>query len=180
MKKIISLLLVLLFVFTLSSCGSDKMMEDYPLLTDKHHVYKIISADDFLEKWNNDETFVIVFGFKECPWCQQLIPVLNKTSKEIGLKKVYYLDILDMRDNESSVDHSKYLKIKELLNDALDKEKDRLNAPTTVVVKNGEMLSYHLDTVESHKIVDGVLPKLTEEQETSLIEILTNMITPIL
>jgi hypothetical protein len=38
------------------------------------------------------------------------------------------------------------------------------------------MVGYHLDTVSSHQIVDGVLPPLTEEQKTELRDILRNLI----
>lgn len=180
MKRVISVLFLFLFVFTLCSCKGDKIMEDYPSLTDKRHIYAELSADSFLSKIENDETFVIIFGFPKCPWCQAIIPILNEVGKELGLKKIYYMDILDMRDNTESIDHPKYLEIKELLTEALDKEKDRLNAPTTVVIQNGELLNYHLDTVESHTIVDGVLPPLTDEQINELKQILKDMINPIL
>ena len=38
------------------------------------------------------------------------------------------------------------------------------------------MVGYHLDTVSSHQMVDGVLPPLSEEQVTELKDILKNLI----
>jgi thiol-disulfide isomerase/thioredoxin len=114
-------------------------------------------------------------GFPACPWCQAVVPHVNKIAKEEGFKTIYYLDILDMR-NETSKDHNKYLELKNLISDAVDKEKDRINGPTFIVVKNGQMVGYHLDTVSSHQLVDGILPPMTNDQINELHEILRNLI----
>lgn len=174
MKIIRNLLLVLTLLFV-TSCTEDTFMKDYPQLEDKKHIYEVVEIDRVLDIFENDETAVILMGFSACPWCQAIVPYVNEVSKAEGLKEVYYLDILEMRD-ESSKDHQKYLQLKEIIKDAVDKEKDRINGPTFVVVKNGEMVGYHLDTVSSHQMVEGVLPPMNEEQISELKGILKNLI----
>ncbi len=174
MKIIRNLLLVLMVLF-LVSCREDTFMKDYPQLVDKKHIYEVVTIDQVLDVFNNNETALILMGFPACPWCQAVVPYVNEVAKSENVETVYYLDILDMRD-EASADHQKYLQLKTLITDAVDKEKDRINGPTFVVVKDGQMVGYHLDTVSSHQIVDGVLPPLTEEQKTELRDILRNLI----
>jgi hypothetical protein len=84
-----------------------------------------------------------------------------------------------MRDNSESVDHEKYLRIKEYFIEAIDIEKDRLNAPTTIALKDGKMVGYHLDTVSSHLMEDNILPPLNTTQEEELRIILQDLIKKI-
>ncbi len=156
----------------------DKIREVYPGIKDKEHVFEEITASELLYMLENKQTGVVVMGFPGCPWCRALMPVLNETAKENGLTKVAYLDIKDIRDNEENPSHQEYLVIKEILKECLDKEKDRINAPTVIAIKNGELVAYHLNTVPSHVMNDSnVLPEMTNEQITELKKILSELIT---
>ena len=178
MKTIKYLLLVFLLVI-LVGCKDKAFMEQYPQLTDKKHIYEVIDATKVLDLIEQKKTALIIFGFKECPWCQAIVPYANEVGKEMGLKTIYYCDIKDMRDNSESVDHEKYLRIKEYFIEAIDIEKDRLNAPTTIALKDGKMVGYHLDTVSSHLMEDNILPPLNTTQEEELRIILQGLIKKI-
>ena len=68
---------------------------------------------------------------------------------------------------------SKYIKEENYFKDALDVEKNRLNAPTFVKVVNGEMTMYHINTVDTHVLNENmVLPPLTDTQLKELKDIL--------
>lgn len=168
--------------FIMTTCLSvkeencDELINNYPALTDTSNVYEVIDAPTCLELIKNDAKCLIVFAFPSCPWCQQLIPFLNQVAKETNYEKIYYLDIKEIRDNEDSSYHLTYLEIAEQLNKALDKEKNRMNAPTVVALNNGEVVGYHLDTVSSHQIVDGILPPMTDKQKAELKEKLVRLI----
>ena len=187
-KKIVITMLTLFGIFfiimILSVVGMYKkpeaknIVEDYPLVQEVN-VYVQIDAERVIEIFDKREDGVIVFGFPACPWCQQLLPILDMVAKKTGVTRIYYVDIKDMRDNLDSPDHEKYLYIKKKVEKALDKEKDRINAPTIVTVTAGNVIDYHLDTVPSHQMVDGRLPEMTEEQKSELREILKNVIRPI-
>lgn len=173
--KIINNLLLVLLLLLVTSCSEDKFMKDYPQLKDEKHIYEVVEIDKVLDIFKNKEDGIILMGFPACPWCQAVVPFVNKIAKEENQDTVYYLDILEMRD-ENSKDHSKYLELKELISDAVDKEKDRINGPTLIVVQDGQMVGFHLDTVSSHEIVDGILPPLSDQQAQELEGILRNII----
>lgn len=169
------LVILLLFSVVLTSCDTeDKIMKNYPQITDENHVFEEVNIDTIIQKLENEETFYLVMGFPTCPWCQALMPVLNEVAKEYEGTKIYYLDILDLRDNEESLGHEKYLELENnYFKEALDIEKDRLNAPTFVKVKNGSLKQYHLNTVSTHTMNEnGVLPALTDAEKNELIGIL--------
>lgn len=168
------LLVTIISMVTLTSCKKDEMLKDYTGLTDKNHLYQVLDVTEVINKMEQKESFVLVMGFPECPWCQALIPVVNEVAKTKKANVIYYLNIKDIRDNENNSHHVDYLKLQnEYFKDALDEKNKRLNAPTIVKVENGQMTNFHLNTVDSHlKNENGVLPPLTSEQKEELISIL--------
>lgn len=151
----------------------DKFRSEYPQVTDEEHVFEYVSANQILYMIENKKTALIVLGFKECPWCQALMPVLNEAAKNEEVEKVYYLDIKTMRDDTTTSEHKKYLMLKEAFSEAVDESKDRLNAPTVIFLKDGELVDYHIDTVITHVMNDNnVLPPLTKDEHKELLEIL--------
>lgn len=161
----------------LQACNQkDAFQTEYPEVTDNKHLFEIVSVDKVLSMIENKETGIIVLGFKSCPWCQKLMPYVNQVVKEKNHEVIYYVDIKEMRDNPESFEHEKYLQMKEKFSAVVDTERDRINAPTTIMLKDGEVLGFHLDTVRSHvKNDNNILPPLTSEQETELLGILRNL-----
>ena len=82
-----------------------------------------------------------------------------------------------MRNNINSVDRKYYNYLYDLCKEqgGLDLDKDRISAPTTFVIKNGNIVAYHLGTVDSHVFKDGHLPALNQEQINELKTILTRL-----
>ena len=76
-KKIVVIILIICFVLTLTGCTKRNIMKDYPSLNDKNHIYKEVKIDDVITMLKDQESFYLVMGFPECPWCQALMPVLN-------------------------------------------------------------------------------------------------------
>jgi len=158
----------------------DKFRSEYQQVTDEEHVFEYVSANQILYMIENKKTALIVLGFKECPWCQALMPVLNEAAKNEEVEKVYYLDIKTMRDDTTTSEHKKYLMLKEAFSEAVDESKDRLNAPTVIFLKDGELVDYHIDTVITHVMNDNnVLPPLTKDEHKELLEILESKIDKI-
>lgn len=110
-------------------------------------------------------TGVIYFGFPECPWCRNAVPLLLEAANETGIEKIYYMNNKEDRDIKSLKDgkiitekdgtnnYNKLLKkfgenasVYENLNDSNIK---RLYFPTVVVVKNGKIVDYITGTVDS-------------------------------
>ena len=55
------------------------------------------SAGEVLEKFESGSGLVFL-GFQQCPWCQQLAPIVDEAAKAEGLDKIYYLDIRHARE----------------------------------------------------------------------------------
>ena len=45
-------------------------------------------------------TGIIYFGFRECPWCRNAVPVLLDAAKELNVNKIYYFNALSIRDKK--------------------------------------------------------------------------------
>lgn len=157
-----------------------RFKEEYENLNDKRQssekLYKTIAVDeqnpmiyasyDDIKKVITDGTGVIYFGFPECPWCRNAVPVLLEVAKETGIDKIYYFNALSIRDKKHLdedgniiVDDEgtkEYKELLELLYDDLgeyeglnDSSVKRLYFPTVVFIKNGEILGLHIGTVDS-------------------------------
>jgi len=147
-------------------------------------------AAKLLEK----DTGIIYFGFPECPWCRNLVPVLTEVAKEMN-ETVYYLDILDIRStfeikdgklNKTKEGTKGYYKLLDLMDKELedfyledsegnkfDTEEKRLYAPTVVAFKKGKITGIHVGTVESQQ---DPFVELDTEQKEELEKILTKLI----
>ena len=108
-----------LFALTIVSVCNEKtpnkILEEYPRLKDTKSVYEVVDAEKALRILQSGENCCMLFAFPSCPWCQQLLPILNSTAKKCKVNKIYYVDIKNMRDNTESRDHETYLKIAELV-----------------------------------------------------------------
>ena len=116
-----------------------------------------------LEKMNNNESFVVYFGFSECPWCRSCIETMIDSAKENNIDKVYYVDVKDVRDSLVVADDGSLMMVKEahkgydelvdrlstvlddyILQDSEGNEvntgQKRIYAPNFVVVKDGQPL----------------------------------------
>lgn len=112
-----------------------------------------------------DGTGVIYFGFPQCPWCRNSVPILLDVIENSSIDKLYYLNNYTDRDTKVLKDDkvvtekegtSNYKKLLKKLGkrasvyDGLNDENiRRLYFPTVIVVKNGEITDYIEGTVES-------------------------------
>ena len=87
-KKIVGIILAICFTLTLIGCKKRNIMKDYPSLNDKNHIYKEVQIDDVITMLEDKESFYLVMGFPECPWCQALMPVLNEVAKDAAVEVV--------------------------------------------------------------------------------------------
>lgn len=130
----------------------------------------------------NNGTGVIYFGFPECPWCRNVVPILLESAEITGINKIYYYNALSIRDtkvlNENGTittekeGTEEYYNLISVLSEYLGEYKGlndtsikRLYFPTVVFVKDGEILGLHVGTVSSQ--TDPYI-KLNEEQTSEL------------
>lgn len=137
--------------------GTDYKVRSLDISDDNPFVYA--SANDIITMMDNGETFVVYFGFASCPWCRSVLPTLIDVAEELGLEKVYYVDVKEIRDvlevdEDGNVVTTKegsegYIGLLARLEDVLedytleydgkkiDTEEKRIYAPNVVSVVNG-------------------------------------------
>lgn len=159
-------------------------------------IYK--SGQEILDVLENQNA-IVYFGFSSCPWCRNVVPILLEAAKENNLDKIYYVDILNMRDQykfSGSIEPElikkgtdAYYEILKFLDKKLEKYYvtddsgnmydtgvKRLYAPTVVAVKDGKALDLHVSTLDSQK---DPYVALSDEQKEELKDIYKDLIKQI-
>jgi len=123
-------------------------------------------------------TGIINLGFPTCPWCREIVPHLLELAKQNNTP-LYYMNIQPIRDVQE-LDESgevvtategtpEYHRMVELLYDWLweyagleDPEIKRIYVPTTIFVRDGEILYVHIATLREN--YDGGYRPLDDQQ----------------
>lgn len=201
MKKYLKSILFLLFIliagfifFYIYISNNDsnhfsKLYKDVP----NDNVYKKISAKDAVDLIEN-KTGIIYIGYSLCPWCQQLVPLLNEVAKEDEVETIYYIDnFYDMRPDkkDNPENQREYNKLANLLGDEIvemkseESEFNIIRVPLVLFVKDGKILDYHKGTYEGHNLKEKLdkngnkvkyLEKLTNNQKQDIKNVLDEKI----
>lgn len=150
-------------------------------------LFEPINEEDALQLLESG-TGVLIFEFPECPWCRNMMLVVDQAAKEMALSKLYAFNIREERDQITLGDDGLvvvnegtefYRKVLEILGenasvyDGLNDESiRRIYAPTVFVIVDGEVLSSHVSTVDSQS--DPFIP-LTDAQHQELLDIYKGM-----
>ena len=163
---------------------------------DEDNPFIYATEDDIVKMIDNKETFVVYFGFTACPWCRSVLESLVSAAKENNITKIYYVNVLDIRDKYELNDKNKavrtvegtegYYALLKRIGSVLDdysplsyktsknKTKQvkigekRIYAPNIVTVKNGEAVSMETGIVDA--LVDPYM-ELTDEMTCEMKEI---------
>ena len=177
MKKAIILFILIIGIISITGCNKEeksdalKFKEEYESLNNKTVnkkktrevsinkenpiIYK--EAKDIVEMIDNNDTFIVYFGYAESPWCRSMIEELLKVAEDYNMD-IYYVNIKDIRD-EKTIDKDGNITTtkegtkayKELLNrldnlleeykiNDISMEEKRINEPTVVAIANGTPL----------------------------------------
>lgn len=154
--------------------------------TDNPMVYA--DENEIIEMLEDKKSFVVYFGFSDCPWCRSAIPILIEVAKDLGLDKIYYVDVKEIRDmmaidEEGNVitetkgtdGYYELLKkfdnvlddytLKDEDNNEVETEEKRIYAPNIVAVVEGNPVE--LTDGISEKQTDGYMELTNEMQEES-------------
>lgn len=166
---------------TLNNKTNDNGKKYVNISVDEENPFVYASYEEVIDIIGNG-TGVIYFGFPECPWCRNAVPVLIDAAQELGVDKIYYYNALSIRDTKSLDETGnivtdkkgtdEYYKLVDLLSDVLtpyeglnDESIKRLYFPTVVYVKDGKVLASTIGTVDSQ---ENPYVKLTTEQSNEL------------
>lgn len=110
---------------------------------DNPFVYK--TAEDISNLMDEGETFVVYFGFSTCPWCRSMIDQLVKSAKDNDIEKIYYVDVLNIRDTYQVAEDN-----------SLTKTKDGTTGYMELIKKMENVLSdYSLENTNKEKVLVG-------------------------
>ena len=79
---------------TISEKTGGKMQE---LSISSTNPVQILNEEKVLQVLKNG-TGILYFGFAECPWCRNLLPVLLESLERLSIERLYYLNISTIRD----------------------------------------------------------------------------------
>ena len=96
-KIIISVLIIILLCVGLvyvfinnieNSSEKEEKMEFSKLYNvDENHVFETISVKDAVDLLENG-TGIIYLGYSDCPWCQDIVPLLNESAKNNDVREI--------------------------------------------------------------------------------------------
>lgn len=208
MKLISRAAVVLTAALALAACGgsNDPFVNEYEELNgeensggreymsmDIHdeHRFKMATEEEVRELLTDGDG-AIYFGFPECPWCRNAVPVMDEAAAAVNLDEIHYVNVFDMRDQKTLVDGEIvvdkegtdfYYYLLEQLGDKAplytsleDPNEHRITVPLIAVVIGGNVVETHLGTVESQE--DPYVP-LTDEQRQELKDIYATMFSRI-
>ena len=87
---IIIVLGIIFAIFLINIKESSEFSKNYKDVPRKN-VYKKVDAKELVNIIEN-KTGIIYLGFPTCPWCKQLVPLLDKAAKYNNVQNVYYVD----------------------------------------------------------------------------------------
>lgn len=128
--------------FIFNGNDAKKFDKEYGVGKDNPFVYR--NAKEVVDILKNG-TGVVYMGFPECPWCKAYVKMLNETTKEKGMEKIYYLNIKNDREKNTK----EYQEIVELLRGKLaytDEGKERVYVPYVAFVVNGKVIDHDSET----------------------------------
>lgn len=101
MKKILVILTTILCLGTLTGCDSSRY-EVVNKLDGEYTSYEDITYNEYKEKVDNKESFVVLLYQTGCSHCEEFEPKLNKVIEEYNLR-IYALNLSNLTDKEYAV-----------------------------------------------------------------------------
>ncbi len=154
-----------------TACGIDE--SDDKSSSEETKRFKDTSMKTALSVFQNKETAVLYFGYPDCPWCKEAMPILGDLAEKNDQQILY----VRTRDDEKELLYTEAEK-KELISytkDYMQKDEEgkyQLYVPFVVFVKDGEIVNAHVGTVAGH---DAHERTMTDEEEKGLHRIYDEM-----
>lgn len=172
--------LLILFLGLLSACSSkSKFEDDYQMFKGEEHVfYKASYKEVYKSLTKKKGSFVILFAYDPdlyvCPYCMEVLPILNEVARESKIDKILYLDIRAMRVDRTReyLDLIEYIE-KQVSDLEIRNDKTEIIVPDVYVVQDGKILGHHIATLKDEE--GTFILNLNEEQKDELKSIYKNL-----
>ena len=126
-----------------------RFYREYPSVSE-NNVYYYATYDEVVDMFTKG-TGIVFFGFASCPWCQVYAPVLDEVAREYGVEKIFYLNIKEMRDENTD----EYKKLVEFTSGYLEIDESgqkRIFVPDTYFIKEGKIVGHN----NSMSLISGI------------------------
>nr|HPN60740.1 hypothetical protein [Bacilli bacterium] len=156
MKKTIILILLVL-LGSLSGCQKNRVEDDYPMLNGINHVFEKSTYQEVTKALTvASGVQVVLFSynphFYECPFCLAVMPIINDAALKMGIEKILYLDIYEMRKNNTTEYQLLLGYLDNKVGDLIVRDGvKKLIVPDLYVVKDGEIAAHHIATLKNDK-----------------------------
>lgn len=118
-----------------------------------------------MKKLESKKRGIYYFGFPTCPWCQELLPVLDSSLKKNKLKAY----VVNTRGNNYT--SSDNIKLETFFIHYISKRK-RLTVPLIIIIKNKGSIRAHIATVPGH---NAEVKKMNNFQKKKLLNDLNDI-----
>ena len=150
-----------------NTIGEKADFSGYEGFQETEHLFVNSDVKDLVNRIENKETCVAFFGFANCPWCNEALPILNELSKA-NQQTILYVNTRPNSSVKSNTEIPDYDLLLEAIGSTFsldDEGKHHLYVPFVVFVKNGEVVYYHEGTTADH---DATERKMTQEEVEEL------------
>lgn len=186
MKKMIICILCLCFIAGCSSSPKDEgnnycdedanscSLDSNANIIQNNEQFISITMQDAIQRFKEKQEGIIYFGYPDCPWCQEVQPILEEVAKEYDIK-IYYVRTRDDNKEKLYTEEEKDA-IVPYVKDYLKKDDQgelQLYVPLVVSIKDGKVIQGHLGTVEAH---DAHERKMTESEKNEVKDTYTKII----
>lgn len=153
--------------------SDESFRQHYPGVA-KDHRFQPVAPERARELFERGSGLIFL-GFKECPWCQKLAPIVDEAAKAEGLAAIYYLDIRTARQEQNEL----YQAIVDKLKPYLRKDEQghpRVYVPDVTVLRDGKVVGHFLQETAADGETAAPDSYWTEERRERAIDQLRHMI----
>lgn len=143
------------------------------LLAAENSPFEKVTMEDVVSYFENKESHIVFLGFRDCPWCQDLMPILNDIAIQKNIK-IKYVNVRPENTKKSDLrneNNPTYVKLQELLGDVSGDGTNKIYVPYVGVIRDGKVVDFMLNLdYDAHTV--QITESQIEEYKTRLNELL--------
>lgn len=155
MKKLIPLLAI--FALLLVGCSAPNVMSKYAGFENKKHHFLNETPEAFVSNLEKGVEGIYFMGFAECPWCKELVPVLEETAAQSN-HSIHYLNT---KNAAYSTDKALQQRLQTWIAKLPAEDQNNGSVPFTIFIAKDGSIKTHLGTAPTH---DAPKAKMTESE----------------
>lgn len=174
-------LVILLFLMILCGCEAKPLPSfgnDYPSMQTIDHVYEKVNFTTALNLLL-ENTGVLVIGYNQKnpvndKYTSEIIPILNEVAITVEYEQIYYLDLYDMKAENSTEYRLLLAYLEYTVGDLLTIDEEKvIFTPDVYFVHEGNIVGHHIGTIQNEN--GSFIEDLNEEQIEALKVIYHNL-----